>query len=193
MFGIGSTELLIIVAVALIVVGPAKLPQLMRSLGKGLIEFKRMGSDVKETFEAEIERAEREDREKEEAKRKKAEEQKAAQEKAVSQGEGEEVSSGKQVAGTEVAHNAGTGSESGGGTDTGTSHCPGGEPPRAGSECAVKSGDESMPPEGEKNEDPYETVDLPDWVTKGQAAKADEAVTDKDAPKPQEDQSKDEA
>lgn len=193
MFGIGSTELLIIVVVALIVVGPAKLPQLMRSLGKGLIEFKRMGSDVKETFDAEIERAEREDREKEEAKRKKAAEEKAAEEKAVSEGEGEgEISSGKQVAGTEVAHNAGTGSEPGGAADTGTSHCPGGEPPKAGTECAVKDVTESMPPEGEKNEDPYETVDLPDWVTEGTPHEKDETA-DKDAPRPQEDKSKDEA
>ncbi len=58
MFGIGSTELLIIVVVALIVIGPKKLPEMMRTLGKGLAEFKSMGSDVKRTLDREIEQAE---------------------------------------------------------------------------------------------------------------------------------------
>lgn len=62
MFGIGSTELLIIAVVALLVIGPQKLPQVMRTLGKGLAEFKRMSSDVKHTLDAEIDRAEREER-----------------------------------------------------------------------------------------------------------------------------------
>lgn len=58
MFGIGSTELLIIVVVALIVIGPKKLPDMMRTLGKGLAEFKHMGADVKRTLDREIEQAE---------------------------------------------------------------------------------------------------------------------------------------
>jgi sec-independent protein translocase protein TatB len=58
MFGIGTTELLIILVVALIVLGPNKLPELMRSLGKGLAEFKRMSTDVKRTLDAEVEKAE---------------------------------------------------------------------------------------------------------------------------------------
>lgn len=62
MFGIGSTELLIILVVALIVIGPSKLPDLMRTLGKGMAEFRRMSSDVKSTFEAEVDRADREHR-----------------------------------------------------------------------------------------------------------------------------------
>uniref|UniRef100_I2Q0L7 Multifunctional fusion protein n=1 Tax=Desulfovibrio sp. U5L TaxID=596152 RepID=I2Q0L7_9BACT len=62
MFGIGSTELLIILVVALIVIGPSKLPDLMRTLGKGMAEFRRMSSDVKSTFEAEVDRADRENR-----------------------------------------------------------------------------------------------------------------------------------
>ncbi len=41
MFGIGLPELIIIMAVALIVVGPEKLPGLARSLGKGMIELKK--------------------------------------------------------------------------------------------------------------------------------------------------------
>lgn len=81
MFGIGSTELLIIVVVALIVIGPQKLPQMMRSLGKGMAEFKRMSSDVTDTLDKEIKSAEKSLREQElsaklaaeEAARKKAE------------------------------------------------------------------------------------------------------------------------
>ncbi|GAB6035693.1 hypothetical protein JCM15519_02520 [Fundidesulfovibrio butyratiphilus] len=52
-----SGELLLILVVALIVVGPSRLPELIRSFGKGLAEFRRMTSDVKATLEREIERA----------------------------------------------------------------------------------------------------------------------------------------
>ncbi len=65
MFGIGSTELLIILVVALIVIGPSKLPDIMRTLGKGMAEFRRMSNDVKSTLEAEVERADREKRQEE--------------------------------------------------------------------------------------------------------------------------------
>ncbi|UJX40659.1 Sec-independent protein translocase protein TatB [Desulfovibrio sp. JY] len=65
MFGIGSTELVVILIVALIVIGPSKLPDLMRTLGKGMAEFRRMSNDVKSTFEAEVDRAEREKRQSE--------------------------------------------------------------------------------------------------------------------------------
>lgn len=41
MFNIGMPELLVILALALIILGPRKLPELARSLGKGLAEFKR--------------------------------------------------------------------------------------------------------------------------------------------------------
>ncbi|KAB1443272.1 Sec-independent protein translocase protein TatB [Pseudodesulfovibrio senegalensis] len=65
MFGIGGPELLIIVVVALIVIGPAKLPQMMRSLGKGMAEFKRMSNDVKSTLDQEVQQAEADLRKKE--------------------------------------------------------------------------------------------------------------------------------
>lgn len=60
MFGIGQFELLIIIVVALIVIGPGKLPELMRSIGKGFAEFKRVSTDVKQTFDMEVRRAEQE-------------------------------------------------------------------------------------------------------------------------------------
>jgi sec-independent protein translocase protein TatB len=58
MFGIGTTEILIILVVALIVIGPAKLPEVAKTLGKALGEFKRMSSDVKRTIDLEAEQAE---------------------------------------------------------------------------------------------------------------------------------------
>ncbi len=45
---IGLSELLVIMIVALIVIGPKKLPDVARALGKGLAEFKRALDDVKE-------------------------------------------------------------------------------------------------------------------------------------------------
>jgi len=45
-FGIGPTELLVILGIALLVLGPKRLPELARSLGRGLAEFRRATSDV---------------------------------------------------------------------------------------------------------------------------------------------------
>lgn len=55
MFGIGMPEMLLILAVALIVVGPKKLPDLAKSLGKALGEFKKAASDLKDSLQIETE------------------------------------------------------------------------------------------------------------------------------------------
>ncbi len=62
MFGIGSTELLVILLVALIVMGPRKLPQIARSMGKAFGEFKRVSSGFKQTIDMEVQRVEREEK-----------------------------------------------------------------------------------------------------------------------------------
>ena len=51
MFGIGMPELLLLLAIALIVVGPKKLPELAKALGRGIAEFKKATNELKESLE----------------------------------------------------------------------------------------------------------------------------------------------
>jgi sec-independent protein translocase protein TatA len=54
MFGLGMQELLVILVIALIVVGPKKLPDIAKSLGRGLAEFKRTADEFQSTMLADV-------------------------------------------------------------------------------------------------------------------------------------------
>ena len=54
MFGLGMQELLVILVIALIVVGPKKLPDLAMSLGRGLAVFKRTADEFQSTLLADV-------------------------------------------------------------------------------------------------------------------------------------------
>ena len=62
---IGMPELIIIFVIALIIFGPRKLPELGRSLGKSLAEFKKASNELRNTLEEEIRIEEQKDKEKE--------------------------------------------------------------------------------------------------------------------------------
>lgn len=53
MFGIGSTEFLVIIVVALLVLGPEHLPKVMRTVGKTMADFRRITTDFQRTINTE--------------------------------------------------------------------------------------------------------------------------------------------
>lgn len=56
MFNIGMTEMLIIGAIALLVLGPSKLPEVARSLGRGLRTLRKATNELKHAFTEEVEK-----------------------------------------------------------------------------------------------------------------------------------------
>ena len=59
MFGIGPQELIVILVIGLLVLGPKRLPEIARSLGKGLTEFRRASNDLRQSLALEDEPARR--------------------------------------------------------------------------------------------------------------------------------------
>lgn len=54
MFNIGPTELIVILIIALIVFGPKRLPEIGRTLGRSLQEFRRASNDLRQEFERSV-------------------------------------------------------------------------------------------------------------------------------------------
>ncbi len=55
MFGIGPTELVVILVVGLLILGPKRLPELARTLGKGFAEFRRASNELRSQIETSVE------------------------------------------------------------------------------------------------------------------------------------------
>lgn len=66
MFGIGTSELLLILVVALIVLGPKNLPKIANTLGKAMGQFQKASRDFQRTINTEIALEEEQERKKQE-------------------------------------------------------------------------------------------------------------------------------
>jgi sec-independent protein translocase protein TatB len=58
LFGLGLPEILLILVLALIVLGPKRLPEVAKTIGKAFSEFRRATTDIKDSVENEINRSE---------------------------------------------------------------------------------------------------------------------------------------
>jgi sec-independent protein translocase protein TatB len=58
MFGIGTSEVLLILLIVLIVLGPKEIPKVARTLGRAMREFQRITDELKQTLNAEIDNEE---------------------------------------------------------------------------------------------------------------------------------------
>jgi Tat protein translocase TatB subunit len=113
MFGIGLPELLVIFVVALIVLGPKRLPEVAKALGKGLAEFRKATADLTDELRNAQNLIEREAREADRA---------ARQARAAKVAESTAAAAGQPVAAQAVG-------AAGGGTDQSPSDAPASKPP----------------------------------------------------------------
>lgn len=58
MFGIGTTEILIVLVIALLLLGPKEIPKIARTIGRGMRELERAKDELKESIEFEAEKDE---------------------------------------------------------------------------------------------------------------------------------------
>ena len=58
MFGIGTTEILIVLVIALLLLGPKEIPKIARTIGRGMRELERAKDELKESIEFEAEKEE---------------------------------------------------------------------------------------------------------------------------------------